>query len=551
MNENRLLTQYKIKDKLKFNDDHRKITLDSNRMLLIHAEAFSHLKNELFNSLEPSVAQGLLLRTGFTSGQIDADIVLNSYESDKDFDALDLGPAIHGLEGFVHAQIVEHEIDWEKGSFHGQVICSGSVEAERYLHENNQPSDCPVCWSVVGYASGYASRFFKRFIVFKEVQCKACGDEHCVLVGKPVEAWGDDSYINYFKANYEDKFPLEHELTKLRGQRPAKQFEQGDLLGQSKEFIKAFEFLTHAANTPINVLLQGETGVGKEVFARWLHRNSERQKAPFVAINCGAIPNDLIEAELFGVKRGAYTGASESRPGRFEQANGGTLFLDELGELSPSAQVKLLRVLQTGELERLGDTQTVKVDVRLVAATNVNLQQAIKDGDFRSDLYYRIATYPIEIPPLRNRKTDIPILVDAMIKKFAPLYRKSIKGINKEAMSALIQYEWPGNIRELQNIIERAVLLVPDDNTITSLHLELSTQESHSSHPHVAIKNITASNNEDIYKHLLNENISLQEYEINLIKTAMASTNGNMTQAAKLLGISRRQITYKLKSAQP
>ncbi|MGH1462835.1 MAG: sigma 54-interacting transcriptional regulator [Neptuniibacter sp.] len=552
MSENRLLPQFKIKEKLRFNDDQCKITLDSNRMLLLHAEAFSHLKNELFNTLDPKVAQGLMIRMGYISGQLDADVVLKMYGSGDD-DVFDLGPAIHGLEGFVHAEILEHKIDWGKGSFYGRVRCSGSVEAERYLQEHSSHSDCPVCWSVVGYASGYVSRFFKRFIVFKEIECKACGNDDCILVGKPAEAWADDdTYINYFKANYENESPLESELNKLRGARPFKQFDQGDLLGESKEFTKAFEYLTHAANTPINVLLHGETGVGKEVFARWLHKNSQRSESPFVAINCGAIPNDLIEAELFGVKRGAYTGASQSRPGRFELANGGTLFLDELGELSPSAQVKLLRVLQTGELERLGDSQTIKVDVRLVAATNVNLQEAIKQGDFRSDLYYRIATFPIEIPPLRERKSDIPILVDSMMEKYAPLYKKNILGISGAAMASLMNYGWPGNIRELQNIIERAVLLAPDNGMIEQIHLE-HNRESHNPNVTVAdnfteVAPVTYAEAEvDIYKQLLDSNISLQAYELNLIKRAMETTDGNMTKAAKLLGITRRQIAYKLK----
>lgn len=547
MTKNQLLNRFHIKEKLSFDYDNGQINLDANRMLLMHADSISRLHHELFEALDEDRAQGVLLRMGFTSGQLDADLVLNLDETQSDFDVFDLGPAIHGLEGIVQANIVEYDIDWEQGSFYGQVELSNSVEADNYL-KHNTISQCPVCWSVVGYASGYASRYFKRFIVFKEVECRACGDERCRLVGKPVEAWGDDDYVQYFKADYPGIHSLESELLQLRGQAPTPLMEQGKLLGKSPAFLDAFSQLKQATQTPINVLLNGETGVGKEVFARWLHSHSDRADKPFVAINCGAIPNDLIEAELFGVKRGAFTGAEDSRPGRFERADGGILFLDELGELSLQAQVKLLRVLQTGELERLGDTRTVKVDVRLVAATNMDLPAAIADGRFRSDLYYRIATFPIEIPPLRARKADIPLLANTLVAEYAPLYRKQIKGISDAAMQTLVEYDWPGNIRELQNIIERAVLQTSDRATIERIVVQERRRQT-TALPTLDSDPAPPQDPDAVYDTLIDAELSLQDHERKLIEAALAKTNGNMTQAAKLLGITRRQIAYKLRSA--
>ncbi|WP_299201237.1 sigma-54-dependent Fis family transcriptional regulator [uncultured Amphritea sp.] len=548
MQNQELLEHFKIHEKLRFESDDGQIWLDKNRMLLFHSQVLAEIRKSLFDSLDPKQAQSILVRMGFAAGQQDAELALKLFGTDNNYDVFDIGPALHGLEGFVKSTIVESEVDWEKGSFYGKVVCQNSVEAAIELEESG-PSHDPVCWMLVGYASGYSSMFFKRYIVFKEVECVAKEDARCVLVGKPVEAWGDDDYIDYFKQDpVKQQFrSIESELNSLRGFPSARRPEQGKLIGQSPEFVKAFTLLNQAANSPINVLLLGETGVGKELFARWLHENSGRSDKPFIAINCGAIPNDLIEAELFGVKSGAYTGANASRPGRFESANGGTLFLDELGELSLSAQVKLLRVLQSGELERLGDNKTIKVDVRLIAATNMKLHEAIDQGQFRSDLYYRIATYPVEIPPLRSRKSDIPLLAHSMVEKYAPLYNKSIEGISDSAMQSLMNYDWPGNIRELQNIIERAVLLAPDSGSIERQHIVTrasTTQQTET----LTTEHETITSGENIYNHLLEENLPLKEFEGRLVKAAMEKTKGNMTKAAKLLGITRRQITYKLKS---
>lgn len=554
MPEQRLIEHFNLRSRLRFNIEKGQIWLDENRMLLLHARAMGALRKELFDSLGPRRAQGLLLRMGFMSGQQDAELASKLYGAGDNYDVFRIGPELHAFEGLVKAEITQAEIDWEAGSFFGEVEWEGSWEAESHMQQFGVGHDA-ACWSLVGYASGYTTRFFKRLIVFRETQCVCKGDSKCVIVGKPAEAWGDDPYLQHFKPeNLDWKLQeMEAELVELRGQL-REHHEPGQLVGTSAGFRAAFDLLSKAANSPINVLLLGETGVGKEVFARWLHENSDRREQPFIAVNCAAIPHDLIESELFGVQKGAYTGAQQSRPGRFERADGGTLFLDELGELSLAAQVKLLRVLQTGELERLGDERTPKVNVRLVAATNVNLQQAIAEGRFRSDLYYRLATYPVTIPPLRDRKSDIPLLVTSMLEKYAPRYNKTLDGLTDRAMQALMSYEWPGNIRELENLVERGVLLAPSGGQIEADHLfaggapglmgggaEVDREG--------VVGDAVKADHDRLCEMLLGEGLDLEAHEARLLNLAVQRSGGNLTHAARLLGITRRQLAYRLKQA--
>ncbi len=549
----RSLERFNLRSRLRFNIDDGQIWLDESRMLLLHAKALGALRRELIDSLGAKRAHGLLFRMGFAAGQEDAERASKLLGAGENYDVFQIGPELHAFEGLVKSTITEAQIDWEQGTFFGEVVCENSWEAESHLQQYGIGEET-ACWTLAGYASGYVTRFFRRFIVFRETQCTCCGDPHCVLVGKPVEAWGDDAYLEYCRPAEMDTAyqELAQELWQLRG-RQREQMPSGKLVGGSPAFRTAFDLLSKAAHSPITVLLLGETGVGKEVFAQWLHENSDRANQPFVAVNCAAIPNDLIESELFGVQKGAFTGAQQSRPGRFERADGGTLFLDELGDLSPSAQVKLLRVLQTGEVERLGDDKTRKVNVRLVAATNVNLQQAIADGRFRADLYYRLATYPVTIPPLRDRKADIPILVSSLLEKYAPTYNKTLNGVTDRAMQALMAYNWPGNVRELENLVERAVLLAPSGGQIELEHLfsgnAPATQQGVAVDGKGQVGNAEEARREQLYDTLLDDHFDLQAHETRLLELAVRRANGNLTHAARLLGITRRQLAYRLKQA--
>ena len=322
----------------------------------------------------------------------------------------------------------------------------------------------------------------------------------------------------------------------------------GPLIGQSRAFALACELLHKAAVTQVSVLLTGETGVGKERFARKLHAMSTRRDKPFVAVNCAALPNELIESELFGSEKGAYTGAVNARPGRFERACGGTLFLDELGELPLSAQAKLLRVLQDGVVERLGATQGKRVDVRLVAATNSNLAQAVSRGHFRQDLYYRLNVYPIRLPPLRERIDDIEPLAHHLLARFTTLHNKPLPGFTDPALQAMRQYAWPGNVRELENLIERGVILSAAEQRIDVEQLfplstpeELRDNESH--------EKKVAPEADDLLGELvhlvLERGLHLEKLEAAIIREAVARKDGNLSAAARLLGLSRPQLSYR------
>ncbi|MFC6673920.1 sigma-54 interaction domain-containing protein [Marinobacterium aestuariivivens] len=286
-----------------------------------------------------------------------------------------------------------------------------------------------------------------------------------------------------------------------------------------------------------------------------MHDSSDRSDKPFVAVNCACIPPDLIEAELFGVEKGAFTGATQSREGKFERANGGTIFLDEVVELSPRAQAALLRVLQEGEFERVGDNRMRSIDVRVVAATNEDLEDAVRNGRFRADLFYRLNVYPVHIPPLRERIEDIPLLITHFLEKYHTLYNKRTLGVSDRAMQTLTHYKWPGNIRELENMIERGVILADNNHTIDLESFFPSLAEpSHPLHSlsrsgsiHEAEPAAGSAPLQQLCEQLLSQPFSLEDMENQLLQQAMEKAEGNVSKAARLLGMTRPQLAYRLK----
>ena len=296
--------------------------------------------------------------------------------------------------------------------------------------------------------------------------------------------------------------------------------QEQSLVGEGSRMKEIFQFLARVAPTESTVLIQGESGTGKELAARALHRNSPRANKPFVAINCGAIPETLLESDLFGHERGAFTGAAALKKGRLEVADGGVVFLDEIGELAPALQVKLLRVLQEREVERLGGTHPIKIDIRLIAATNRDLSEAVKKSEFRQDLYYRLAVVPLVMPPLREKREDIPLLVRHFVQKHAMRCRVKAKPVSQEAMAALVHYDWPGNVRELENAIERALVMGTSD-TILLEDLPESLLE----------QNTPDEINEGKY------HASVKELKRQLILDAVEQTQGNYVEAAGILGV--------------
>ena len=321
-----------------------------------------------------------------------------------------------------------------------------------------------------------------------------------------------------------------------------------DIIGTSSGMQSVYKVIEKAADTPSTVLITGESGTGKELIATALHRHSQRADKPLIRVNCAAIPSDLIESEFFGYEQGAFTGAVSSKPGRFELADGGTLFLDEIAEIPPEVQVKLLRALQESEFERIGGVKTIKVDVRVIAATNRNLLDDIEHGRFREDLYYRLNVVPIELPPLRERRDDIPLLVKAFVEKYNRRLQKDISTASPEAMDALMRYEWPGNIRELENVIERGILFAETTELMTS---DLSEQIQRRAEP--AASALTPDTSvqlaEDVGHRSMKEIVrsATDRLERGLITKALGETNGNVTRAAHLLQISRKGLQNKMK----
>jgi len=303
------------------------------------------------------------------------------------------------------------------------------------------------------------------------------------------------------------------------------------VIGKSEKMQKLFDMVNRIANSKANVLLTGESGVGKEVFANLIHKKSSRNTNSFIVINCGAIPENLIESELFGHEKGAFTGADHIRKGKFELTNKGTLFLDEVGELPLQAQVKFLRILQEKQLYRIGSEKSIDVDVRIIAATNKNLIEEIEKGNFREDLYYRLNVVNIEIPPLRERKEDITVLAEKFLLEFSEEYNKKLKFIDVETLYCLLEYSWKGNVRELRNTIERATLIANcDDEFLLKEHLP---------------KEITGIDFNDIIEDKLE--MSLNDYQKIIIENTLKRHEGNKTRAAEVLGIKRQTLYNKIK----
>jgi DNA-binding NtrC family response regulator len=530
------------------------IWLHEHRMLLVHADAQASLRKELVDTLGLERAKGLLTRMGYASGVRDAELARSRPGCASDLEAFMTGPQLHTLEGIVLVTPIKLEVDRARGKFYGEFLWENSWEGQSHRRDFGIHHE-PVCWTQIGYACGYTSAFMGRPILFKEIECSGAGDAHCTIVGKPVEEWEDAAeHMKYFNPESiaDQLHELQTQVAELRSTIGEKERLPGDIVGDSPGFKLAYELLKKVGGTHITVLLLGETGVGKELFARRLHDIGPRAAEPFVAINCAAIPQELVESELFGVERGAYTGAQVSRPGRFERAHGGTLFLDEVGDLPLPAQAKLLRVLQDGEVERLGDHRTRRVNVRLVAATNRDLQQLVREGRFRSDLYYRLNAYQIRIPPLRERREDIRPLANRFLEKYQVLHGKKLAGFTDKAKRALLSYGWPGNIRELRHTIERGVILAPHNGRVEIDHLFTSWEDPAAreigldsrgglDHPeHGACRALCEA--------ALSGAATLEQIEQLMLDAAVSRARGNLSSAARMLGLTRPQLAYRIKS---
>jgi two-component system, NtrC family, response regulator HydG len=551
---------------LHFSPGDGRIWMNNRRMVLLYNAAFGSLRRELIDTLGAERARGILMRTGYLSGVRDAELVREQWPNAEAIQLLAAGTRLHALEGVVKVEALSIDYDLQRGTYSGEFLWHNSSEADEHLASHGLATE-PVCWMQVGHAIGYVTTLVGKLIIFRETECRAMGYPVCRLVGKPAEEW-DDVEIDLRHLNVQEfasaaSYP--HSEATQRADLPADMPEDAarpNMIGMAPAFAAACHRLQRVAPTRATVLFVGESGVGKELFARMLHDIGPVPKAPFVSVNCAAIPDTLVESELFGVERGAFTNATQSREGRFERANGGTLFLDEISSLTMVAQGKLLRALQEGEIERVGGTRTIQVDVRVVAASNVDLRDEVKAGRFREDLYYRLNVFPIHIPALRDRRDDIPLLLNYFLRRYNERHGRSVGGFTTRAVRALLNYSFPGNIRELQNLIERGVIAADDGALIDVGHVFISGESAEQQLLSISdtgalaneIAEVAKETEPDLFRALARivgqkdtDHLSIDGVERTLMSLAVKQSGGNLSAAARLLGLTRPQLAYRLR----
>ena len=553
-----------LTESLVFSPGDGRIWLNDQRMLLWRSSTFGAFRRELIASMGQEQARSLLTRVGYASGARDAELVRRNWPDSDPANAFHAGPRMHKLEGSVRPETIAFEFDIARGDFFADYWWHDSSEDDEHIAAFGIGAE-PACWMQVGYASGYASAFMGKMIIYREVACRSSGAEVCRIVGRPVDQWDDPELdLRYFETDTSALQVRRSLATPVRGaeRHRAKTASHEDvsaeasrLVGISSSFSAARHLCERVASTQATVLFLGPSGAGKELFAQTLHSISTRASEPFVAVNCAAIPDTLIESELFGVEKGAFTGASVARPGRFERAQGGTLFLDEIAQLSFVAQGKLLRALQERRIERVGGVREIEVDVRVVAATNLDLRKEVEEGRFREDLFFRLNVFPIVLPPLKDRRDDIPLLMEVFLRRYAQQHGREVPGFTSRAVQALLQYDFPGNIRELQNLVERGVIMVSHGEPIDVHHM-FRDGEAHSGAMLAlggggrlvdsAVES-ASPRKAAATKPGASTGVPVSAKEISTYRNALASNRYNVAETARKLGLTRAQLAYRLK----
>jgi DNA-binding NtrC family response regulator len=516
------------------------IRFGAERALLFDAVALGLLRRGLIETLGMSGARALLTRFGYAHGWRTAETMHRDFPWDSEDEWRKAGGRLHTLQGLVRVEPGPTEAGAGPAPI-GNSIWQDSYEAEQHLLHLGR-SDEPVCWTLTGFASGYLSRAYGRDIYCLEERCRGKGDAVCRVVGRPLEEWGQAfaPHLPFFQNACLDAAltQVTDELKRVeRRLRTRRQMlgpaatdatRPSGLIVHSEAMQRVLDLARRVAQVDSTVLITGESGVGKERIARFIHDESSRAAGPFIAINCGAVPETLLESELFGHARGAFTGATQDRPGLFEAANGGTLLLDEIGEVPPAMQVKLLRVLQEREVRRVGENRGRAINVRLLAATNRDLAVEIHAARFREDLYYRLRVIEIRVPPLRERRDDILPLARAFLETTAVRTGRKATGFTPAAAQQLLRYGWPGNVRELENAIERATVLAAKSR----IDADDLPQEVSLAVPDMFVPG---------------EAKTLAEVERDYIMAVLRSAGENRTKAAAMLGIGAATLYRKLK----
>jgi DNA-binding NtrC family response regulator len=514
------------------------IDFQGRRMVLHSTDAFAQFRKDLHDTLGAEQTRRVLTRFAFFWGQADAAAMRRVFKWGDIIDLVKAGPRLHAMQGAARWTTKKLVVDPESHHFEMEVVWHSSAEADEHLSVLGHARE-PACWMLAAYASGFMSFALGFDIYFVEQKCRAMGDRVCTAVGKDRPSWKNEivPHLPFFHAtDIKGKIrSLTDELRRVNQElkqstRRLSTLERPPFIeARSKAFGAVLELATRIAPFDSSVLITGESGVGKEVVARLIHARSQRTRGPFLAINCGALPETLLDSELFGHKAGSFTGAASDHAGLFEAASGGTLFLDEVGEVSHSLQVKLLRVLQEREIRRVGEAKGRKIDVRVLAATNRDLGEAMQKGTFREDLYYRLKVIQVAIPPLRDRRDDILPLARFFVERFQTRLKRPELRLASSSINYLLTYHWPGNVRELENAIEHAAVL-SRDGQITAELLPASVQQG--GEP-IALSS--------------GGHRTLAEVERLHIQTVLKHCDGNRSKAAAALGISTATLWRRLK----
>ena len=512
------------------------ITFAGERVLLLDAVALGLLRRELIETLGATAARAVLTRFGYAHGWRVAETLRKGFPWDTEDEWRMAGARLHTIQGLVRAEVTRASLSGATPFAEG--IWHDSYEAEQHLLHLGQ-ADEPVCWTLTGFASGYMSCVYGKEIIAIEDRCRGKGDALCRAVVRSKEEWGPELATHlpfYQKACLDSALTQltdtlkkkERQLQSRRALRHIDPTTPAGLVGSSPAMLRTLDLARRVAQVDSTVLITGESGAGKERIARFIHDESARTAGPFLAINCAAVPETLLESELFGHLRGSFTGASQDRAGLFEAANGGTLLLDEIGDVPPAMQVKLLRVLQEREVRRVGENRARTINVRVLAATNRDLLADVHGARFRQDLYYRLRVVEVVVPPLRERREDILPLARQLLTGVARRFGKKVPALTPDAANLLLQYAWPGNVRELENALERAVALVQSDRVgVDDLPPEVGSAASASP--------------------AIGEVRPLAEVERDYIAAALRASGGNRAKAAEKLGIGAATLYRKLK----
>jgi two-component system, NtrC family, response regulator HydG len=514
----------------------------SHRIMLVSMAGLGRLTKDLVRSLGHEKMAVVFARFGYEVGMAAALTVSDLYDFDSPVEEFKAASALTSMAGHADLSIESVEFDPETRAMTFQAVCQDSFEVSIWRHNFGQ-SEEPVCGIIAGLLAGYASTITGTEVLVRETACQSQGYETCIFQGKPVDQWGlaPDEVRQYFAVDTISE-ELErmrstidqarHEMARqsaqirmLKGQTARAGADQG-VIFRSASMGQVLTLAERVAPTRSTVLIQGESGTGKEVLARFIHRHSKRPEDPFLAINCAALPPNLLESELFGHVKGAFTGADSDKRGLFVEAGQGTLFLDEVGELPLGLQAKLLRALQEKEVRPVGGVRDIAIEARILAATNRDLKEMVATGTFREDLFYRLAVFPLLVTPLRQRRQDILLLA----RHFLNRLNKQHPGFSPEAVRKMEAYAWPGNVRELENWVEYAHIMAGDDRILPD-HLPLSKAE---------YERNPASG-------LTLDQPSLQTLERRYIRQVLSQTEGNKTETAKILGISISTLWRRLK----